>query len=140
MLKDSSGISARTTRHVATCRYGIAGNSDIWLQLPGAPVGVSFDARRGEIIGFAGLVGSGRTELMQVIFGVDPSLGGQMLLNGKAYAPRNTRDAIHSGVYLAPEDRKRHGLVLPMSVAQNTSLPDVANYTPRFWLNRNTEQ
>ena len=40
----------------------------------------------------------------------------------------------------APEDRKRHGLVLPMSVAQNTSLPDVANYTPRFWLNRNTEQ
>src|SRR5438874_252065 len=76
------------------------------LVVPGAPVGVSFEARRGEIIGFAGLVGSGRTELMQVIFGVDPSLGGQMLLNGNPYSPRNTRDAIDSGVYLAPEDRK----------------------------------
>jgi ribose transport system ATP-binding protein len=110
------------------------------VRVPGAPTGVSFSAQKGEIIGFAGLVGSGRTELMQVIFGVDPALGGEMRLNGERYRPHNTRDAINSGVYLAPEDRKRHGLVLPMSVAQNTSLPSIGNYTPRGWLNRRTEQ
>jgi ribose transport system ATP-binding protein len=107
--------------------------------VPGARSGVSFTAHRGEIMGFAGLVGSGRTELMQVIFGVDAALGGRMVLNGEAYFPRNTRHAINRGVYLAPEDRKKHGLVLPMSVAQNTSLPDIANYS-RFWLNRRAEQ
>jgi ribose transport system ATP-binding protein len=109
------------------------------LVVPGAPCGISFTARRGEILGFAGLVGAGRTELMQVLFGVDPANGGAMKLNGKAYKPRGTRSAINSGIFLAPEDRKRHGLVLPMSIAQNTSLPDIQNYTPRGWLNRRKE-
>jgi ribose transport system ATP-binding protein len=109
------------------------------LRVPGAPVGVSFEARRGEILGFSGLVGAGRTELMQVIFGVDAAAGGRMLLHGEPYFPRNTRHAIKRGVYLAPEDRKQHGLVLPMSVAQNTSLPDIGNYRPRGWLNRRRE-
>jgi ribose transport system ATP-binding protein len=107
--------------------------------VPGTPAGVSFKAYKGEIVGFAGLVGSGRTELMQVIFGVDPALGGRMTLNGTPYEPRNTRCAINSGVYLAPEDRKRHGLVLPMSVAQNTSLPSISSYA-KAWLNRAMEQ
>jgi ribose transport system ATP-binding protein len=110
------------------------------VRVPGAPAGVSFSAQKGEIVGFAGLVGSGRTELMQVIFGVNPALGGEMRLEGQSYFPRNTRDAINRGVYLAPEDRKRHGLVLPMSVAQNTSLPDIGNYTPKGLLNRRAEQ
>ena len=108
--------------------------------VPGAPAGVTFAARRGEILGFAGLVGAGRTELMQVLFGVDPALGGRMTLDGRPYAPTSPRDAIDAGVYLAPEDRKRHGLVLPMSVAQNTSLPDIGNYKPAGWLNRATER
>jgi ribose transport system ATP-binding protein len=107
--------------------------------VPGTASGVSFTARRGEIVGFAGLVGSGRTELMQVIFGVDPALGGHMMLNGMPYDPRSARDAINHGVYLAPEDRKRHGLVLPMSVAQNTSLPSISSYST-LWLDRSTEQ
>jgi ribose transport system ATP-binding protein len=109
------------------------------LLVPGTPAGVSFDALRGEILGFAGLVGAGRTELMQVIFGVTPALGGSMFLDGKPFLPRKPKDAIDRGVYLAPEDRKRHGLVLPMSVVQNISLPDLANYRPRFWLQRRTE-
>jgi ribose transport system ATP-binding protein len=108
--------------------------------VPGATEGVTFAARRGEILGFAGLVGAGRTELMQVLFGVDPALAGRMTLNGEAYAPRTPRGAIDAGVYLAPEDRKRHGLVLPMSVAQNTSLPDIGNYPPAGWLNRAAER
>src|SRR5687768_8651239 len=80
------------------------------LVVPGAPAGVSFVARRREILGFAGLVGAGRTELMQTVFGVTPALGGRMTLAGRPYLPRGPRDAIRRGVYLAPEDRKRHGL------------------------------
>jgi ribose transport system ATP-binding protein len=108
--------------------------------VPGAPAGVSFSARRGEILGFAGLVGSGRTELMQVLFGATRALGGSMTLEGKSYLPRRPLDAIRRGVFLAPEDRKRHGLVLPMSVAQNVTLPDVGNYSPLGVLKRGTEQ
>jgi ribose transport system ATP-binding protein len=110
------------------------------LIVPGAPAPASFSARKGEILGFAGLIGAGRTELMEAIFGVTPALAGAMKLEGKAYLPARPRDAIDAGVYLAPEDRKRHGLVLPMSVAENTSLPNVSSYSPLGWLNRKTEQ
>jgi ribose transport system ATP-binding protein len=110
------------------------------LVVPGARDGVTFTAYRGEILGFAGLVGAGRTELMQTIFGVTPALAGTMVVEDRPYLPRSARDAIARGVYLAPEDRKRHGLVLPMSVAQNTSLPDVGNYNPWGWLNRDREK
>jgi ribose transport system ATP-binding protein len=110
------------------------------LVVPGAPDRASFTARKGEILGFAGLIGAGRTELMEAIFGVTPALAGKMKLGGKDFAPHAPRDAIDAGVYLAPEDRKRHGLVLPMSVAQNTSLPNVSSYSPLGWLNRKTEQ
>jgi ribose transport system ATP-binding protein len=110
------------------------------LVVPGAPEGVSFTALRGEILGFAGLIGAGRTELMETIFGVTPALAGTMTLEGQPFSPRSTRDAIARGVFLAPEDRKRHGLVLPMSVAQNTSLPNVANYSRWGLLDRATER
>lgn len=111
------------------------------LVVPGAPAGIDFSVRRGEILGFAGLVGSGRTELMEVLFGAKPSVGGSMKLEGRPYLPRSTRDAIARRVYLAPEDRKRHGLVLPMSVAQNISLPDIAHYGGAgFWLRRKAEK
>jgi ribose transport system ATP-binding protein len=110
------------------------------LVVPGAPAGVSFTAHHGEVLGFAGLVGSGRTELMETIFGVTPAQAGRMTLDGRAFAPRRARDAIRRGVYLAPEDRKRHGLVLPMSVAENTSLPNVGTYSRWGWLNRAVER
>ncbi len=95
------------------------------LVVPGAAEGISFDVRSGEILGFAGLVGSGRTELMQTLFGVTPAHAGTLTLEGKAFAPRRPRDAIERGVYLVPEDRKRHGLVLPMSVVENAALPSI---------------
>jgi ribose transport system ATP-binding protein len=106
------------------------------LVVPGAKKGVSFTAYAGEILGFAGLVGSGRTELMCSVFGVTPALGGHMSLAGSPYAPTHPKVAISRGVFLAPEDRKQHGLVLPMSIAENTSLPDVANYARFGWLDR----
>ncbi|HEX8912236.1 MAG TPA: sugar ABC transporter ATP-binding protein [Humisphaera sp.] len=110
------------------------------LLVPGAPAGVSFTARAGEVLGFAGLVGAGRTELMEAVFGVRPAVGGTMLLDGEPYLPKSSRAGIARGVYLAPEDRKRHGLVLPMTVAQNTSLPDVGSYGRWGWLSRGRER
>jgi ribose transport system ATP-binding protein len=110
------------------------------LLVPGAPAPVSFTALRGEVLGFAGLVGAGRTELMQAIFGATPALSGSMLLDGRPFAPRRPADAIERGVYLAPEDRKRHGLVLPMSVAQNISLPAVDGYARGGFLDRARER
>ena len=110
------------------------------LLVPGAPAPVSFDASRGEILGFAGLVGSGRTELMQALFGATPALSGEVKLEGRAFLPRRSWDAIQRGVCLAPEDRKRHGLVLPMTVAQNTSLPAVRGYSRFGLLDRSREE
>jgi ribose transport system ATP-binding protein len=77
---------------------------------------------------------------MEVIFGVKPALGGSMSLEGKRFAPRRPKDAIHEGVYLAPEDRKKHGLVLPMAVVENISLPDIGNYRAGGLLDRGAEQ
>jgi ribose transport system ATP-binding protein len=110
------------------------------LVVEGAPAGLSFEVRKGEVLGFAGLVGAGRTELMETIFGVRPARAGTMRLEGKPFAPHRPKVAIRHGVYLAPEDRKKHGLVLPMSVAQNTSLPDVGNYARLGWLDRKKEK
>jgi ribose transport system ATP-binding protein len=110
------------------------------LQVPGAPAPVSFTAFRGEILGFAGLVGSGRTELMQTICGVTQAQGGSMRLEGLPFAPRAPSAAIRRGVFLAPEDRKRHGLVLPMTIAQNTSLPAVHRHARLGLLDRALER
>jgi ribose transport system ATP-binding protein len=110
------------------------------LHVIGAPEGVSFTARRGEILGFAGLVGAGRTELMKALFGIDASLGGSVLLDGRPYRARRPADAIARGIAFVPEDRKLHGLVLSMSVAENVSLPGIAGYRPRWLLQRGTER
>jgi ribose transport system ATP-binding protein len=109
------------------------------LLVEGAPAGVSFEAHRGEILGFAGLVGSGRTELVQAIFGATPALGGELWLEGRVFRPRSPRDAIERGVYLVPEDRKRNGLVLPLSIAQNISLPALPRHARFGWLDRGRE-
>jgi len=110
------------------------------LVVSGSRGPVSFQAFRGEILGFAGLVGSGRTELMQALFGAVPALGGVIRLEGSAFRPERPSEAIARGVYLAPEDRKRHGLVLPMSIAQNTSLPGLRGYARLGFLNRTRER
>jgi ribose transport system ATP-binding protein len=94
---------------------------------------VSLSVRRGEILGLAGLVGSGRTELARAIFGVDPLLGGTIRLDGEPIRIATPRAAIERRIYLIPEDRKSSGLLLDMSTAENISLPDLKSYQ-RFWL------
>jgi ribose transport system ATP-binding protein len=94
---------------------------------------VSLDIRRGEILGLAGLVGSGRTSLARALFGVDPVLGGEVRLDGEPARIASPRDAIARGIYLAPEDRKRSGLVLDMPIRENVSLADLPSHA-RWWL------
>jgi ABC-type sugar transport system ATPase subunit len=84
---------------------------------------VSFELRYGEILGFAGLVGAGRTELARALFGIDPLQGGEFLVDGKAARIRCPGDARSAGLALVPEDRKRAGLVMTGSVAYNLALP-----------------
>lgn len=89
---------------------------------------VSFNAHRGEILGFAGLVGSGRTELMSAIFGAHKwKNSGEVILDGKKLKIRNTQDAINNGIAYLSEDRKAFGLVLGMSVEQNITLSSLRN-------------
>ena len=89
---------------------------------------VSLSVRRGEILGLAGLIGAGRTELARSIFGIDQVLGGQILLNGKAIALPSPQAAIEAGIFLVPEDRKKSGLLLDVSIAENIALPDLGAY------------
>jgi ribose transport system ATP-binding protein len=84
---------------------------------------VTFGVGRGEVVGIFGLMGAGRTELLQTIFGLHPGTStGTVVVNGKTARIRSPGDAIRAGIALAPEDRKAEGLVLEMSVAENASL------------------
>jgi rhamnose transport system ATP-binding protein len=87
---------------------------------------VSLSVRRGEILGMAGLVGSGRTELAETIFGLHPIDRGEILVGGVPVAIADPADAMRSGLAYVPEDRRRHGVVLDMSVAANTSMANLA--------------
>jgi ABC-type sugar transport system ATPase subunit len=92
------------------------------LTSPGKFHDVSFDIRAGEIVGFAGLVGAGRSEIATAIFGLDANASGSVELNGKPLPLASVREAMSRGIGLVPEDRKRQGLVLNMSGRGNFSL------------------
>ncbi len=93
--------------------------------------GVSFALRRGEIVGLAGLVGAGRTEVARCIAGADAVDAGAMLLAGAPYRPASPRDAIARRVVYLSEDRKTQGLILGLSVRENMTLPTLARFAPR---------
>ncbi|MBQ6122778.1 MAG: sugar ABC transporter ATP-binding protein, partial [Clostridia bacterium] len=84
---------------------------------------MSFKIHAGEVLGLGGLVGAGRTELAQVIFGAKPKDSGQILLNGKEINPKSPREAIDLGIAMLPEDRKRHGALLGVSIKNNINMP-----------------
>ena len=86
---------------------------------------VNFEAYEGEILGFAGLMGAGRTETTRAIFGVDPKTSGTFILDGKEITLNRPIDAIRNGVVLAPEDRKKDGLCTKLSIKDNLTLPNL---------------
>jgi ribose transport system ATP-binding protein len=100
---------------------------------------VGFDAAGGEILGFAGLVGAGRSELAETIFGVRPMLEGQVTLDGSRLHIRHAHDAIGAGIFLVPEDRRKTGLVTSMTVRENSTLPGLWNYTRAALISRKAE-
>ena len=86
---------------------------------------ISFSLYEGEIVGFAGLMGAGRTETTRAIFGIDPKQSGQIFLDGREIAIHSPMDAIRQGVVLAPEDRKKDGLCTKLSIRHNIALPNL---------------
>jgi ribose transport system ATP-binding protein len=100
---------------------------------------VTLDLRHGEILGLAGLVGSGRTELARVLFGIDKSLGGIIRLEGQELVLGSAADAVEQGIFLVPEDRKLTGILLDMPIAQNISLPDLPAHATRFLVSAASE-
>jgi ribose transport system ATP-binding protein len=89
---------------------------------------VSFEVGEGEILGFAGLVGAGRSEVAQAVFGVDPPAGGEVALDGETLKIQSPRDAIRRGIYLVPEDRRRSGLIVEEIIRKNVTLPSLSRY------------
>ncbi|WP_332878685.1 sugar ABC transporter ATP-binding protein [Massilia sp. S19_KUP03_FR1] len=102
------------------------------LTRPGVFGPVSFDLRRGEILGFAGLMGAGRTEVARAIFGADPVASGAIFLGQDAVDIQSPVDAIALGIAYLSEDRKQHGLAIRMSVAANLTLTNMAAVSNRF--------
>jgi ribose transport system ATP-binding protein len=95
---------------------------------------VSFDIGEGEILGVAGLVGAGRSEVAQAIFGVDTPLEVTMLLDGQPLYIRSPRDAVRHGIYLIPEDRRQTGLILDAVIRENITLPALPRYASKGWI------
>jgi ribose transport system ATP-binding protein len=100
---------------------------------------LTFRIRAGEIVGLAGLVGAGRTELLETLFGVRPALGGILRVCGKELLPRTPREAIDAGMALVPEDRKKQGVILGMTVRDNVSLASLRRDQRRGFLDRARE-
>jgi ribose transport system ATP-binding protein len=94
---------------------------------------VDLEIRRGEILGLAGLIGSGRTELARALFGIDPPLAGAIRLDGEPITVRTPHHAIMRGIYLVPEDRKRSGVIVEFPVRCNVTLADLHDHS-RAWL------
>ncbi len=102
--------------------------------------GVTFDLRKGEILGIAGLMGSGRTELVMTLFGEYAKITkGSVKLDGKELSIKNSNEAMKSGISLVPEDRKRFGLVLIQSILKNISLPNLERFSSFLRINKDVE-
>jgi ribose transport system ATP-binding protein len=104
---------------------------------PAHPVSLSIQA--GEILGLAGLIGAGRSELAQAVFGVDRPSGGEIVLDGAVVDIRSPADAILRGIYLVPEDRRNFGLLTGMSVRENITLPNLSKFSSAGWIRRADE-
>jgi ribose transport system ATP-binding protein len=112
---------------------GLSGNGSVAIH------GIDFDLRAGEIVGLAGLVGAGRTDIVRAIAGADVPIAGAITLDGQTLGVQSPADAIHAGIVLIPEDRKAQGLVLGMSVRENTTLAHLADFVRRGEIDRAAE-
>ena len=110
------------------------------LSSPGKFENLSFTLRAGEVLGFAGLVGAGRSEMAQALFGLDRAAVGRVYVRGQAFDLGGPRNAMRAGLGLVPEDRKRQGLVLVMSALANTTLPILGGLSRWSFIRRTAER
>jgi len=111
------------------------------LRREGVFQGISFDLRAGEVLGFAGLVGARRTDVGLALFGIAPADGGTIALDDQPITPTNPRHALRQGIAYSTEDRRQLGLVLPLSIAANVTLPSLPRYlSPAGLVRRSAER
>ncbi len=100
---------------------------------------ISFSVRKGEILGFAGLVGAGRSEVMRALFGIDKRTGGQIFIDGEQVNIASAPDALRYGIGFLPEDRKEQALILGMTVRENTTLSALKRFRKRLIVDKRKE-
>jgi ABC-type sugar transport system ATPase subunit len=110
------------------------------LSSPGRFHDISFAVHAGEVVGLAGLVGAGRSEIARAVFGLDPAATGQVRVHGQRVSIRSPRDAMRHGIGFVPEDRKRQGLVLGMRTRENATLPSLPRFSRAGWVSRRAER
>jgi rhamnose transport system ATP-binding protein len=118
----------RSVDHIFPARNSNIGDTVLSVKGLGHPTefeNISFDLRQGEILGFYGLVGAGRSEIMQAIFGITKTSAGTITLEGKIITPKSAADAIEAGIVYVPEERGKQGVVIGLPIFQNVSLPSL---------------
>jgi rhamnose transport system ATP-binding protein len=110
------------------------------LTLSGVFQDISFELHKGEILGMAGLIGAGRTDVARAIFGIEPPTSGSIQIEGREVSLQSSHQAIELGLAYVPEDRQRHGLIPPMNITANISLPMLAGYAWHGWLQDKIER
>ena len=100
---------------------------------------IAFNVAKGEVLGFAGLVGAGRSEVARAIFGVEEAIENEVSLAGKGLRIEDPQDAITHGIYLIPEDRRLSGLIVDFNVRENITLPNLESYSSAKFINRTKE-
>jgi ribose transport system ATP-binding protein len=135
-LSEKAVVAMMVGRELAQEHHNSHASGEVMLSVRGLASAtkvrdVSFDLHRGEVLGIAGLVGSGRTELLRLLAGVDRASAGTIAIDGKATRFSSPRDAIAAGIGLVPEERKREGIVPLRSITSNMALASMGVFAPR---------
>lgn len=124
---------------------GVPANAPVVLKVEHLNAGrmvqdVSFELHKGEILGFSGLMGAGRTETARAIFGADPKESGDIYINGQKVTINTPQDAVKCGIGYLSEDRKRYGIVVQKTVAENSTMACLQNYVSGLFINKKAEK
>ena len=126
-------------------KSAVAKNAPVVLKVENMNAGklvrnISFELRKGEILGFSGLMGAGRTETARALFGADPKESGNIYVNGIKVEIKNPQDAVKHGIGYLSEDRKRYGIIVDKTVAENSTMASLDDYRKGFFINKKKEK
>jgi ribose transport system ATP-binding protein len=138
-------MTGRNVEYVFPVRPGVAEAAEELLRVEGLSLegkfqDVSFSVHAGEIVGFAGLVGAGRSEVLETVYGARRRTAGEVRFRGKPLRAGSVGSAVHAGLGLAPEERKSQALLLGEPVARNVSLASLSRFSRASWLDRRRER